>query len=196
MMLTLIRKPMSEIVTLEEAKNYLRVDHNFDDDLIKGLIKSTRQAMESIIQKSIMKQTWEYTFTDAAIAEFWGKDRPNVCGDILQIPLPMPPILNINGVVANSRVIDPERYVVENFGNKYCLCVTDAKLVSGKKISITINYDAGISDQVENIPYQLKLANLMLLANAYQERFSYKQDRIISKGVKQLLSSYLSLRII
>ncbi len=31
------------IITLEEMKNYLRVDHDDDDDLITGLIESSEQ---------------------------------------------------------------------------------------------------------------------------------------------------------
>jgi hypothetical protein len=39
------------------------------------------------------------------------------------------------------------------------------------------------------------LANFMLVANAYQERFSYNSNGIISKGVQQLLDPFLNLRI-
>ena len=60
---------------------------------------------------------------------------------------------------------------------------------------IIIKYKAGISDQAENIPYQLKLANLMLVANAYQERYSYSQNNVISQSVKELLMPFLNLRI-
>ena len=45
MKLILIEQPTDEIISLEETKNYLRIDHDFDDDLLKMLIKSTRAAM-------------------------------------------------------------------------------------------------------------------------------------------------------
>jgi hypothetical protein len=198
MQLNLIEKPSDEIITLEETKNYLRIDHNFDDNLILCLIKSTREAMESIIQKSIMKQTWEYTFDRNSICEFdFGKsDHPSIFGNTLRILLPKPPIIRIVSVKINNRTINPQKYSLEKVNDKFCLCVSDRGVFSdGRKISMAIIYEAGVADRVENVPYQLKLANFMLAANAYRERFSCSSGGNISKGVRQLLDPFLNLRV-
>ncbi len=57
MNLELIAQPNSEIITLQEVKDYLNIDHDFEDNLLELLIKSTREAIETIVQKSIIKQT-------------------------------------------------------------------------------------------------------------------------------------------
>ncbi|MDR2765943.1 MAG: head-tail connector protein [Holosporaceae bacterium] len=195
--LNLIEKPSKEIISLEETKNYLRIDHDFDDVLILNLIKSTREAVESIIQKSIVKQTWEYVLTSSSIWEqgFYGDDYPSVFGDTMRIPLPKPPIIKVVSVTVGEDELEKRRYSIERMDSKFCLHIKDKKLFNRRnRTVIKIKYEAGIADNVENIPYQLKLANLMLVATAYQERFSYGQSGLISKGVKQLLSPFLNLR--
>ncbi|MDR3187465.1 MAG: head-tail connector protein [Holosporaceae bacterium] len=198
MQLNLIKKPESEIISLQETKNYLRIDHDFDDTLIVNTIKSTREALESIIQKSILKQTWEYALDKCSICnfDFGESDYPTIFCDIIKIPLPKPPIIKIVSVMIGEKEQKEGKYSVEKINHKFCLCISYGKSISHRnRISIKVVYEAGIADKVENIPYQLKLANLMLVANAYQERFSYKQDGVISQGVKQLLSPFLNLRI-
>ncbi|MDR1982794.1 MAG: head-tail connector protein [Holosporaceae bacterium] len=199
MELNLIEKPSSEIITLEEAKNYLRIDHDFDDNLILSFIRSTREAMESIIQKSIMKQTWEYKLHDSSICDFdfHESDYPSIFSGTMRITLPKPPIIKIISVAVDEAEINPGKYSLEKVSNKFYLCVNSEKFfsVSRRKISVNVVYEAGIADCVENIPYQLKLANLMLVANAFQERYSYKQNSVISQGVKQLLGPFLNLRV-
>jgi hypothetical protein len=198
MQLSLVEKPREEIVSLEEVKNYLRISHDFDDSLLDLIIKSTREAMESIIQKSVMVQTWAYTINNDSIC-YNGvneDDFPVICYDIIRIPLPKPPVAKIISVKIDNQEIDNQHYRLEKFNSRFCLCLSSAEVLNARrKASIIIEYEAGISDKKENIPYQLKLANLMLIANAYQERYSYNQNSVISQGVKRLLEPFLNLRI-
>ncbi|MCR5224458.1 MAG: head-tail connector protein [Alphaproteobacteria bacterium] len=198
MQLKLIQKPASEIITLEETKNYLRVDHNYDDALILDFIKATREAIEAIIQKSIMKQVWEYHLDNSSICkfDFGDSNYPSIFGDIIRIPLPKPPVMHILSVLIDGKECEGNKYFLEKVSSQFCLCI-NCKRITGlkRKIDIQVTYEAGIADTVENVPYQLKLANLMLVANAYQERFTYKQSSVISKGVRQLLDPFLNLRI-
>jgi uncharacterized phiE125 gp8 family phage protein len=48
----------SEVVTLDEAKQSLRIDHNEDDSYINGLIKASRKWAEDYCQRSFFTQTW------------------------------------------------------------------------------------------------------------------------------------------
>jgi uncharacterized phiE125 gp8 family phage protein len=199
MQLNLIEGPTCEIITLEETKNYLRIDHDFDDNLISLFIKSTREAMEAIIQKSIMKQVWEYKSEDQFISNFYfnSDDYPSVFKNTLKIILPKPPVRNILCVKINDNEIDPQQCSLDTAGNKFCLCIHGKHSFTKKpKISVIVRYEAGISDCAENIPYQLKLANLMLVANAFRERYSYSQCDVISEGIRQLLSPFLNIRML
>ena len=198
MKLILIEQPTDEIISLEETKNYLRIDHDFDDDLLKMLIKSTRAAMETIIQKSIMVQIWEYTIDHRSVSNsrYEKRDIANVSFGVITIPLPKSPVVDVLSIKMKGETLETTTYYLEKIENKCCV-ILNCKSLASKKINypIVIRYKAGISDKAENIPYQLKLANLMLVANAYQERYSYSQNNVISQSVKELLMPFLNLRI-
>lgn len=44
------------IISLEEAKAHLRVDYDFEDDLIKGYIATSTQMAEHILQREIVQR--------------------------------------------------------------------------------------------------------------------------------------------
>jgi hypothetical protein len=199
MQLISIEQPANEIISLEETKNYLRIDHDFDDSLINMLIKSTRQAMESIIQKSIMKQKWQYIIDSrsACNLEAGESNYPSIFCNQIIIPLPKPPVVDVISVTIGEVEIPKQKYSLEQINGKFCVCFDRSKFISSRKnIQIKIVYEAGIANDPNEASSQLKLANLMLVANAYNERYAYKQNSVVSQGVKQLLRPFLNLRLI
>src|SRR5262245_53830344 len=56
--LRLITAPGCEPVTLEEAKQYLKVEYPDDDNLITSLIRSAREHCEKITRRSFISTTW------------------------------------------------------------------------------------------------------------------------------------------
>ena len=50
----------SEIVTLQEAKDYARIDTSADDTLITSMIVSARQALETYLSRDIVAKTRSY----------------------------------------------------------------------------------------------------------------------------------------
>ena len=131
MQLNLIKKPENEILSLEETKNYLRIDHDFDDTLIANTVKSTREALESIIQKSILKQTWEYILDDCSVCNFDSGESsyPNIFCDVIRIPLPKPPIMKVISVIIGTEKQEDEEYSVKKVNNTFFLCVNYKKSV-------------------------------------------------------------------
>ncbi|MDR2794790.1 MAG: head-tail connector protein [Holosporaceae bacterium] len=197
--LCLIEGPQSEIISLKEAKNYLHIDHNFDDDLILMLIKSTREAIEAITQKTLLQQTWKYTIYggNAHIVAAPNDNYPCMArGSNLQIPLPKPPIIKILKVSVNDIDIEEQCYALDKTKSKFCLLLTlNKSLQRSKSKIISILYKAGIAANADNVPYTIKLANLMMMANSYQERYSYLDGSVVSNGVRQLLAPFLNLRV-
>lgn len=51
---------IGEPIALLEAKEYLRVDHGDEDELILALIASARAAVEAHTKRSILRTTWAY----------------------------------------------------------------------------------------------------------------------------------------
>jgi hypothetical protein len=193
-----MEKPSFEIVSLKEAKNYLHIDHDFDDELIQTIITSTREAMESIVQKSIVKQTWSYVIRIDALSSLRcdGLHHPCVSSNMVGIPLPKPPILKIVSVSVNDHKIDEEKYVLEKQLSRFCVFIPREDIL-GKDAAtdVSIVFEAGMADSPANIPYTLKLANLMMVSNAYNERYSYKSDGFMTQAIRQLLNPFLTLRV-
>ena len=59
MKMKLITPPAQEPITLEEAKIYLRVDHDDEDALIEQLITAAREFCEQYQSRVYGEQTWE-----------------------------------------------------------------------------------------------------------------------------------------
>lgn len=198
-----IKNTENEIVSLEETKRYMRIDHNADDDFIKDLIPATREAMESVIQKSILKSGWEYIVEGKNIGNmrFGDSNYPRVLSNVVTIPLPKPPVLKITKVsiikpTGEEVELNEEKFSLEQIGACFCAEIIVPERLNLKKCAIKINYESGISEDPENIPYQLKLANLMLVANAYKERFCYNVASFMPSGVQQLLAPFKTLRVL
>src|SRR5690606_41674526 len=54
----LITPPAAEPLSLEDAKNFLRVEHETDDELIAALIAAARGEIELATRRVLLTQTW------------------------------------------------------------------------------------------------------------------------------------------
>jgi len=66
MSIKVINTPALEPISLTEAKEHLRVDHNFDDALISELIKAAREIAEQHTSRPLITQT-QILYTDDLI---------------------------------------------------------------------------------------------------------------------------------
>jgi hypothetical protein len=82
--------PASEPVTLQEAKDHLRVDLDDEDSVIEGFIKAARTDCENLQNRAYISQTWE----------LWLDEWP----DEDYIVLPRPP-LYVPSVTAGAFVV-------------------------------------------------------------------------------------------
>lgn len=56
----LLTPPEAEPVSLLEAKQHLKVDHDEDDELIQSLITAAREAAESLTGRQLITAHWRY----------------------------------------------------------------------------------------------------------------------------------------
>ena len=197
MKLTLLEKPQQEIISLSEAKHYIRVDQDYDDGLINTFISATREAMETLLQKSIIKQKWLYQIDmkDILNANYGEKDFPDILGNSIKIPLPKPPVLKVEQVTViynnDKRKIVPHDVEIDD-GFFVRIQVEFRSKIKSREIT----YYTGIAEISENIPYQLKLANLMLVADAYKNRFTYDSACFMPKSIEKLLTPFKRMRLV
>lgn len=118
MPIQLVAGPLTEPVTLSEAKLHLRVDNSFTDDdmLISGLIIAARQHCENITRRALISQQWKMTgdrfpspmagrLTEYWLGQQWGLAGMGGISNFLPtdrtgygIQLPFPPLISIDSI--------------------------------------------------------------------------------------------------
>ena len=158
--------PTTEIWTVSEVKDYLKVDTSADDTLISTLIQSARQAAESYLNQALITQT----ITEKL--------------DRLSNPLlylSVSPVISVSSFQYadsnnSTQTFDATNYVVDTFNKPARLSLAYGKswpTLYGNINDVTITYTAGYSTQPSGVPYQIRQAILMMVADSYDNREDY-----------------------
>ena len=157
-------EPVSEPITLAQAKNYLKVDFNDDDDLITGLITSARLRLEKYAGVAMSARTLQVV---AYVDEF--------------IELPYAPLNNITKV----EYWDSGSWVEMSLGEYYILGTTYKKIymVANNRMEYRFTYTCGYT----TVPQPMITALYKLIADLYDYRESSVED---SKPNSNITSAY------
>jgi uncharacterized phiE125 gp8 family phage protein len=167
MIVTPLVKPTSALLSLQEAKEYLRVDHNLEDALILGAIDAAQAYLEGptgILGRTLLEQTW------TGRIDPWSE-----VGPTLEIPLP--PLISIGEVrfidgAGGSQVWAASDYRIQRFGDQ------PARLLppfgggwpsAGDFGIAEIDFTAGYGGP-ELLPDNIRTAALMIVADLYDNR--------------------------
>jgi uncharacterized phiE125 gp8 family phage protein len=148
--ITAIQEPTGQVITLAEAKNYLKVDYNEDDDIINSLILSAQKRLEQYAGIAFNPRTLQ---TIAYVDAF--------------IELPYAPI----STVLNVEVFNAGEWVELTQGGDYYLVgatYTKVYMLTYPSSEFRFTYQCGYSC----LPESIKTANLKLLADLYDFRSS------------------------
>lgn len=160
----LITEPVSEPVTLDETKDFIRVTHTDDDGLIGLLIKAAREHAEMITGRALMPQTWALYLKDFPYG--------------IPLELPLAPVRDITAVkywnsdgseisLAPSVYETNVRGELETFGLAYMQ--SWPALQAGRMLPVTIEYQVGYDD-ADSVPAGIKGAILQLVSHWYNVR--------------------------
>lgn len=147
-------------VSLDEAKSFMRVNHNDDNAYIDSLIKAMAWRIEDRAEISLGTQSylaeWSYVYD--------------------HVRLPRPPFLSVTSVLrydenGNSYAVTPSEYVIEG------LTQATIRFKTIKACRIRVEYASGYGASA-NIPQDLKQYILQLVFTEYKERGSVTQDMI------------------
>lgn len=157
-------EPVSEPITLAQAKNYLKVDFDDDNDLITSLIASARVRLEKYAGVAMSARTLQVV---AYVDEF--------------IELPYAPLNNITKV----EYWDNGTWVEMSVGDYYILGTTYKKIymVANNRMEYRFTYTCGYS----TIPQPMITALYKLIADLYDYRESSVED---SKPNSNITSAY------
>jgi len=142
-------QPANEIFTLQEVKDYLKVDDSTEDALITTLLQSARQAAERYLNQALITQT----ITEKL-------DRLQLSTIYLSV----------------SPVISASNYVVDTFEKPARLSLAYGKTwptLYGNINDVTITYTAGYGSESSAVPGQIKQAILLMITDAYDNRQDY-----------------------
>ena len=167
--------PAMEPITLTQAKNWLRIDHNQDDSLLQELIIAVRRHAESFMRRALVSRTYKVSMVGYL---------PNV------VRLPMMPVQSIEAITLldeqqNATVLDAADYRILP-GAQYVQL--EQSVLSHR---VEIEYTAGYGT-ADDIPEELKQGMLMHLAALYDGDHS-KQYASIPQVA---LGLYLPFRVL
>lgn len=164
MSIAIVDPPASEPVSLAEAKLFLRVDHNAEDDLIASLIGAAREAVEAGIGRALVMRRVRENL------DIWRRDAVNGAN------LGLGPVTNVVAVrlLANNgaqSVIDPERYRLEGNRDRPRLVFPSGFPSTLRSAGgIEIEYECGYADDPADLPIALRLATLQIVGSLYELR--------------------------
>jgi len=158
--------PATEIFTLQEVKDYLKVDDATEDTLITTLLQSARQAAESYLNQALITQT----ITEKL--------------DRLSNPLlylSVSPVISVTSFqYADSnnttQTFASTNYIVDTYEKPARLSLAYGKTwptLYGNINDVTITYTAGYSSEPSGVPAQIRQAILLMVTDAYDNRQDY-----------------------
>lgn len=189
MIVTTLVAPAAEPVSLEEAKAYLRVGYDGEDDLVRTLLAAARARIEALSAIAMITRTLRVAF------DCW----PQEMRIGKRVRLPVRPAASLAAVRVRDANGDSQtvtdRFVLEA-GRSASLVWTTGALPRPEAPAdgIEIDYVAGFGTEPADMAGGLRLAVLKLAAHAYHHR----QDTLegdLPKEVAGLLSPWRRVRI-
>ena len=159
MSVTLVKPNQLDLLSLDDVKRHLRIEHPHEDEYIKTLIYSATDLVEKYIGRSLLIKTWCLTWHT--------KGRKGV----EEIPLPNPPLVDIEkvDVVSKDHVRLPvRRYGLDTSGQIPILsCLVREAIVE-------VFYQSGYSETPRHVPAAIRQAALLAVGDLYENRINCK----------------------
>jgi uncharacterized phiE125 gp8 family phage protein len=194
MALRLITAPAAEPVTLQQAKDHLRVDHSADDTLISGLIAASRVYCEQFTARAFVTQTWELVLDEFPANE---------------ILIPLPPLQSVTSVKYDDadgfeQTLSALEYTVDDASQPGWIvpAVTGWSPVlfdgiNAVRIRFVAGYPPGTNSPIDlaaNVPQSIKAAMLLHIGQLYDQREDIVVGTIVNKvptgGVEHMLRQF------
>lgn len=189
--LTLITPPALAPITLQQAKDHLRVGHNDDDSVIEPLIAAATEEVEgpdSVYGRALLTQTWDWTL------DCFPRRRSSA------LLLPLPPLQSVDQVsytdsAGDLQTWDAAEYRVDIASRQGRLTPAfgfdwpQAQAITG---AVTIRFTAGWGANPQDLPDNIRWAMLLMIGLWYSNRetASQKDLKEIPLGAAALLAKY------
>lgn len=181
--------PQAEPVTLAEAKQTLRLDHDSEDGLLSGLIRAAREEVEAFCGLALIDQGWRLAL-----------DRLPASGRVLLRRHPVREIVSVTayGGDGEAALVDPGTYRLEAHGRPARLHFLSLPPEETAANGVEIDFAAGFGEAGTDVPDLLKRAMLVLVAHWYEFRASYaarEQPVSFPPGYDRLIAPWRMRRL-
>lgn len=181
--------PEAEPVTLSEAKQTLRIDHDSEDVLISGLIRAAREEVEAACGLALIDQGWRLTL-----------DLMPSLGRMLLRRHPVREIVSVTvyGTDGEAALVDPATYRLDGSSRPARLHFIHPPAAGAAMNGIEIDFRAGFGEAGTDVPDLLKRAILLLVAHWYEFRasFSAKEQPVsFPPGYERLIATWRARRL-
>lgn len=178
----LLEPPASEPLSLFDAKTYLRVDHEDEDDLIAAMIAAARMQVEAQTRRALITQQWRVVL-----------DRWPSSGVIASPVSPLREVLavRLRDPAGETQALDADIFIVNPASSPGMIAFDAGRVVHPAKpfAGIEIDIEAGYGEAAD-VPAPLVQAIRLLLARAYEYRSSEHKDDAMPAGIAALLAPY------
>ena len=165
--LQLITGPSTELVTLQEAKDHLRVSGSDEDDLITNYIRTARQIMEAYTDRSFIEQTFKQFFDKFPDEDY--------------LELTKAPLISVASVKyklgGDELTFSNTNYEIDQSGivpRIYLKYNSSWPSVDAERNAVTVTFAAGY----DTVPAPIIDAAKLLVGHLYENR----DDRIVRPG--------------
>lgn len=159
MSITIVTPPAIEPLSLAEAKLFLRVDHDAEDDLVASLILAARQGVEAWARRALITRR---------VVETRDRWRLDALG---AVRLALAPVAEIHEIRVSGVAVSPASYALDAAHDPPRLQFGVTPPEPSQAIAgIEIEYDAGYGEDAEEAPEALRQAVRLTLAAAYEDR--------------------------
>ena len=157
----LLTAPAVEPVTLDEARAFLRVEHNDDDEVIAALSASSRVHVEAQTRRALITQSWRVS------ADAWPAD-----GRLPVRPAPLQTldaarVYDVDGV---AHEVDTQAFVADLANSTLIFAPwavpAPGRFAAGIELDVTVGY----GDAAIDVPEALRQAIRLLTAHWYENR--------------------------
>jgi uncharacterized phiE125 gp8 family phage protein len=183
----LLTPPAVEPLSLDEAKAFLRVEHNDDDETVAALIAGARLHVEAQTRRALITQTWRL------VRDAWPPS-----GRVAVRPAPLQALTaaRVYDEDGTAREIDPQAFVLDAGASALAFAVWAVPVPGRAAAGIELDIRVGYGDAAADVPEPLRQAVRLLVAHWYEHRGLVAADAaLLPATVAALLAPYRMLSL-
>lgn len=172
----LYQAPSVEPLSVDDVKQYLRIDGDSEDQTISTMISSARMAAEKYMKLSIISQKWKLTFNETTPDE---------------VSLPYGPVTGIDSV----KTIDENNVETVFASSNYYLTAGNLSIYFNEipsDLKVQIIYNTGFSSSAANVPALIKQGMLAHIAFMFDRKVFASE---LNSTAKNLYNFYRNINL-